>query len=177
MFEEYLQDSYEFLIEAERQTKDRHMREAQRYFRAAVFYASGAMEAFVNYLADSFAKAERTPSAQTLYLTDSATTFSSSKGLTTKREFHPLENKLRVLILRFAPQFDFESLPWNHFVEFKKLRDSLVHPRETEDERLPDEYKRHVRAGLKATIQIMNLIMKGMSGKPLRRQILDLIPD
>ena len=114
MFEEYLQDSYEFFIEGEREFNEQHQREAQRYFRAAVFYASGAMEAFVNYLAGSFAKAEKTPS-RTLYLTDAAIGLSNTKGVTT--EFHPLENKLRILILRFAPQFDFESLAWNHFVE------------------------------------------------------------
>lgn len=177
MFEEYLQDSYEFLLEAERQAKEGRPREAQRYFRAAIFYASGAMEAFVNYLADSFAKAETVPSPQTLYLTDLSIGFSASKGVTTKKEFHPLENKLRILIARFVTQFDFTSLPWNRFIEFKKLRDSLVHPKEHDDERLPDEYKKQVRAGLRATIQIMNQIIEGMSGKPLRKQILDLIPD
>lgn len=177
MFEEYLQDSYEFLLQAEKQTQEQRPREAQRYFRAAVFYASGAMEAFVNYLADSFVKAEEVPSPETLYLSDSSLGFSKSKGLIIKKEFHPLENKLRILIIRFVPQFDFQSLPWNHFVEFKTLRDSLVHPKESEDERPPDEYKKRVRAGLKANIQIMNEIIKGMSGKPLRKQILDLIPD
>src|SRR5437868_7095764 len=105
MFEEYLQDSYEFLLQAEKQAQEQHPREAQRYFRAAVFYASGAMEAFVNYLADSFAKAETVQSPETLYLSDSAIGFSKSKGLITKKEFHPLENKLRILIIRFVPQF------------------------------------------------------------------------
>ena len=62
-------------------------------------------------------------------------------------------------------------------MEFKKLRDALVHPKESEDERSPDEYKKEVRKGLKAIIQIMNEIIQGMMGKPLRKQILDLNPD
>ncbi|SRR6266481_2390163 len=177
MFEEYLQDSYEFLVQAEKLAQAQNPREAQRYFRGAVFYASGAMEAFVNYFGASFASAESTPSARTLYLTDKAIGFSSSKGVITKTEFHPLENKLRILIMRFVPHFNFDSLPWNHLMEFKKLRDALVHPKESEDERSPDEYKMEVRKGLKATIQIMNDIIQGMVGKPLRKQILDLIPN
>ena len=58
MFEEYLQDSYIFLSIAEEASKKPNEREARRYYRASVFYAAGAIEAFVNYIADSFAQAE-----------------------------------------------------------------------------------------------------------------------
>ena len=59
MFEEYLQDSHEFLSIAERVIKELkgNQRVARRYYRASIFYALGAIEAFVNYYADSFAKA------------------------------------------------------------------------------------------------------------------------
>jgi hypothetical protein len=171
MFEEYLQDSYEFLSSAEGLASRGATRESRRYFRAAIFYASGAIEAFVNYLADSFAKAKSLPEHEVLFLTDKALVFARNKGFTEKTEFHPLESKLRVLIGKFVPGFDFKGLIWNRFVEFKDLRDSLVHPRES------DDYKSKVRAGLKAIIELMNEIMKGMSGRPLRKQILDLIPE
>ena len=48
MFEEYLQDSNEFLSIAERALKASSEREASRYYRASVFYSAGAIEAFVN---------------------------------------------------------------------------------------------------------------------------------
>lgn len=177
MFEDYLQDSFEFLSEAERLVREAKEREAKRYFRAAVFYASAAMEAFVNYLADSFAKGQSIPEHEILYLNDSALAFAKSKGFVTKTEFHPLDNKLRLLISRFLPKFDFEGLAWNHFMEFKSMRDALVHSRDAEDERGLAEYRTKVRGGLNAIIQIMNEMMQGIFGKPLRKQILDLMPE
>src|SRR5689334_7612129 len=103
MFEDYLQDSFEFLSEAEKLMKEAKPREARRHFRAAVFYASAAMEAFVNYLGDSFAKGESIPEREILYLNDSNLVFAKNKGFVTKTEFHPLDIKLRLLISRFLP--------------------------------------------------------------------------
>ena len=177
MFEDYLRDSFEFLSEAERLMSETKAREARRYFRAAVFYASAAMEAFVNYVADSFAKGQSIPEREILYLNDSALVFAKTKGFVPKTEFHPLDNKLRLLISRFLPKFDFEGLAWNHFMEFKAMRDGLVHPRDAEDDRDVVEYRTKVRAGLKAIIQIMNEITQGIFGKPLRKQILVLVPE
>jgi hypothetical protein len=177
MFEDYLQDSHHFLAIAERTAKEGDTREARRYFRASVFCAFGAMEAFVNYLADSFGKAKSIPPHEILFLMDSALVFSKNKGFIEKTEFHRLEDKLRLLISKFVAGFDFDSLSWNKFKEFKDLRDSLVHSRDVEDERDPLDYKTRVRSGLRSIIEIMNNIAEGMSGRPLRRQILDLIPE
>ncbi|HWZ44765.1 MAG TPA: hypothetical protein VNW97_14920 [Candidatus Saccharimonadales bacterium] len=177
MFEDYLQDSYSFLSMAEDLVKAGNAYEARRYFRSSVFCTTAAMEAFVNYLADSFGKAQSIPSHEILFLTDKSLSFSRNKGFVERTEYHRLEDKLRLLIGKFLPAFDFKSLSWNRFMEFKDLRDSLVHPREMEDEREPAEYSARVRAGLKSIIEIMSNIMKGMAGRPLRKQILDLIPD
>ena len=177
MFEDYLQDSYEFLSAAEQFANDGAVRESKRYFRAAIFYASGAMEAFVNYLADSFAQAKSLPEHEVLFLTDKALVYAKNKGFVEKTEFHSVESKLRFLIGKFVPAFNFMNLSWNKFMEFKDLRDSLVHPRDLDDERTTAEYSSKVRAGLKAIIELMNEIMRGMSGRPLRKQILDLVPE
>jgi hypothetical protein len=177
MFEEYLQDAYEFLSVGERMSGNSNDREARRYFRASVFYAAGAMEAFVNYIADAFAKAGSITPHEISFLNDKALVFSVEKGLNEKNEFHKLEDKARLLIRKFSPTFDFQSITWIRFMEFKDFRDSLVHPRQIEDETATTDYRKKVRTGLKAIIEVMNVISQGMFQKPLRKQLLDLIPE
>ena len=62
-------------------------------------------------------------------------------------------------------------------MDFKKFRDSLVHPRQVDDETSLHEYQTTIRAGLRAIIELMNVISQGMFRKPLRRRLLDLIPE
>ena len=175
MFEDYLQDSYEFFSIASQSSDDRQSRQ---YFRASVFCAGAAIEAFLNYVADSFAQAENLPAHERAFLNDKMLFFSPKKMKTLERtEYHKLEDKLRVLIHRFLPSFDFNSPGWSGLMEFKKFRDSLVHPRKYEDETEILDYKVRVRAGISAILQIMNQISKGVFSMPLRRKLLDLIPE
>jgi hypothetical protein len=177
MFEEYLQDSYEFLSMANERAERSQEREARRYYRASVFYAAGAIEAFVNYIADSFAKAANIPPHEISFLNDKAVTFSVAKGLIEKTEYHRLDDKLRLLIQRFVPAFDFQSSTWSAFMQFRSFRDSLVHPRQAEDETGTSDYRKKVSAGLKAIIELMNSVSQGLFHRPLRKQLLDLIPE
>ena len=78
MFEEYLQDSYEFFILARQASKKSEERTARRYFRASVFYAAGAIEAFTNYIADSLAKAQTLSIHEISFLNDKALVFDAS---------------------------------------------------------------------------------------------------
>jgi hypothetical protein len=78
---------------------------------------------------------------------------------------------------KFVPDFNFQGITWVKFMEFKDFRDSLVHPRQVDDETQVDEYRKRVRNGLKAIIEIMDDISKGMFQRPLRKQLLDLIPE
>ena len=174
MFEEYLQDSYEFLVTAQKALNDR---EARRYYRASVFYAAGAIEAFLNYVADSFAKAESLTPYEIAFLNDKNLIFSVDKGLVEKVEFHRLDDKLRFLIRKFVSEFDFNNKTWFRLMEFKDFRDSLVHPRQSEDETKIVEYQMKVSVGLSAIIEIMNCISQGIFKQPLRKQLLDLIPE
>jgi hypothetical protein len=177
LFEDYLQDAYEFLNLAERFKQENDERAARRYYRAAVFYASGAMEAFVNYIADSFAHARSIPQYEIAFLNDRLISFSVDKGIFERTEFHKLDDKIRVLTGRFAPTFDYRSVGWNRFMEFKKFRDSLVHPRQVDDETSLAAYQKTIQEGLKSVIGIMNDISQGLWRKPLRKQLLDLIPE
>lgn len=176
MFEEYLQDAYDFLIIAEN-TPDTDERKARRYYRASVFYASGAIEAFLNYIADSFQQAESIDKHEISFLNDKAIVFSLSRGVHEKTEFHKIDEKLKLIIRKFSPMFDFQSVTWVRFMEFKEFRDSLVHPRQTEDDMLTTDYHKKVRAGVTAIIELMGVISNGVFQKPLRKKLLDLIPE
>ncbi len=177
MFEEYLQDSYEFLTIAARLAADSSDREARRYYRGAVFYAAGAIEAFINYLADSFAKAGSLSDHETSFLNDRVLVFSVDKGLHERGKYNSLDDKIKFLLRRFVSDFDFRSPRWVRFTEFKSFRDALVHPRQAEDETPLKDYDLKVRAGLKAVIEIMNQVSEDVLRKPLRRKLLDLIPE
>ena len=121
MFEEYLQDASDFLFIANEASKKGNPREARKYYRASVFYLAGATEAFLNFIADSFAKANKLPAHEIAFLNDKSLIFSPEKGTVIEKiEFHRLEDKLRVLINRFESDFDFQSKAWNWLMQFKK---------------------------------------------------------
>ena len=176
MFEEYLQDSNEFLSIAKEAFKASNEREARRYYRASVFYSAGAIEAFVNYIADSFAKAESLTAHETAFLNDKRLVFSIDKGLNERTEYHSIDDKLRLLLNKFVPSFDFGNVLWSNFMQFKNFRGSLVHPRQPEDKTEIVEYQTKVPTGLSSIIELMNCVSRGISQKPLRKQLLDLIP-
>jgi hypothetical protein len=92
-------------------------------------------------------------------------------------EYHRLEDKLRFLICKFVPDFDFAHTPcWSRLLEFKRLRDDLTHPRQDEDELDITEYKNKIETGLSSVIEIMNHLCVGIFRRPLRQKLVDLIP-
>ena len=176
MFEEYLQDAYEFLLIAQKSADER---EARRYYRAAAFYIAGAIESFLNYVAQSFAHAENLSAHEISFLNDKNLIYSPDKlKVLEKTEYHKIEDKLKVLIKRFLPTLDLGKTSWwSELQEFKNFRDSLVHPKKNEDETDIITYDQKTSSGLRATIQGMNEISKGIFDKPIRKQLLDLMPD
>jgi hypothetical protein len=178
MFEEYLQDAYEFFQAAKKSAETGDERAARRFYRAAVFYAFGAVEAFVNYIADSFAKAQSLLPHEIAFLNDKSLTFSTDKfALIERTDYHRLEDKLKMLIRKFVPGFSFNSKSWSRTMEFKDFRDSLLHPRQNDDETSINEYEKKLRRGMAGTIEIMNLVSKGIFKRPLRKKLLDLMPE
>lgn len=176
MFEEYLQDAYEFLKIAQN-CKDE--RKARRYYRAATFYIAGAIESFLNYVAESFAHAQNLTQHEIAFLNDKNLVFSPDKIAVIERiEFHKTEDKLKILIKKFLPNLDLRVTNWwRELQEFKDFRNSLVHPRLSEDETDNTTYNSKVTSGLRATILGMSEINQGIFGKPIRKQLLDLIPE
>ena len=179
MFEDYLQDAYEFFCAANEAANNSKEREAKRYFRASVFYTASAMEAFINYIGDSFSQAEKLSDHERAFLTDTQLVFDSTKGiLSTQIRYYSIDDKLKFLIRKFDPRYDIgKSKAWTSFIQFKVLRDSLVHPRQFDDEIKIDEYREKVQAGMFGTITLMNDISNGLFKRPLRNNILDLIPE
>jgi hypothetical protein len=179
MFEEYLQDAYEFFDIAQKASQEANERKARRYYRASVFYTAGAIEAFINYIADSFAMGEALSPHEIAFINDKSIYFSTRKfAIEEKTEFHRLEDKLKFLIKRFQPGFDFgASSEWSKLIEFKEFRDSLVHPRQYEDKTSTVEYQMKLRRGISGVIQVMNCLSRAIFKKDLRKQILDLIPE
>ena len=178
MFEEYLQDADCFFTRAGEAARSGNENDARSFYRASIFCASSAIEAYVNYIGDSFAKAKTLPPHEIAFLNDKAIYFSTDKGAAVeKSEFHKLDDKLRVLMRRFVADYDFNNTDWNGLMDFKKFRDSLVHPRQIEDETPLADYRKKIQKGLGGIIGVMNSVSKGIYKKPLRRQLLDLIPE
>lgn len=178
MFEEYLQDAHRFYEAASVAAGASQDREARRYFRAAVFYIAGSVEAFVNYLADAFQQAGNLTPHELAFLDDKIVVFSADKDQLIERvEFHSLEAKLRLLIRKFMPGYDFNCASWGNLMSFKHLRDSLTHPRQSEDGTTSQKYKTEVRKGMAGAIDVMSSVSMGILKKPLRQKILDLIPE
>ncbi|MGA2332089.1 MAG: hypothetical protein ABSG75_10035 [Syntrophales bacterium] len=134
------------------------------------------MRVFTNYIADSFAQAGSLSPIEIAFLDDKRLTFDKGKQIE-RIEFHSLDEKLRLLITMFVPSFDFGNAVWSRLMAFKDLRDSLVHPKRNDDEIDIVAYQNNVSIGLAAVIEIMNCLSQGIFRKPLRKRLLDLIPD
>ena len=54
MFEDYIQDAYSFYELAKAKTNTGDEREAKMFYRASVFCAASSLEAFVNFIGETF---------------------------------------------------------------------------------------------------------------------------
>lgn len=172
MFEDYLEDTFYF---ARRGFESEDDRDQVREFRAAVFTAASALEAFLNYVADGFEAGDGIEPYELALLQDRR--FALEQGefrVLNQTEFRRIEDKLRFLLKRFVPDFNVLTNPiWSHFASFKSLRDDITHPRDTKDlslKRISDELPR----GINAVIDLIDLLLSGIYGKRLRPRIREL---
>ncbi|MCB0497547.1 MAG: hypothetical protein KDC79_15495 [Cyclobacteriaceae bacterium] len=177
MFEDYLKDSKYFYEQASSEEGDEDL--SRRYFRAAVFCAASAMEAFINFIGSTIETAGTLEPNEIAYINDQVLEISPSKGLVeSKMKFNPIDGKIKFIIKRLNVDVSFESdVNWNHFKDFKKLRDRLVHPKDTEDEISVTEYQSKLKYGLNANIYLINKIAAKVFTKGLRKSLLDLTID
>lgn len=180
MFEDYLADATFFLSEARRTNQANDEEGARRNYRAAVIVGVAAMETFINYIAITFEAAgeKGLERYELALLLDKR--FGQDDGrfrIQERPQYSRLEDKLRFLIHRFAIGLNFgTSTEWEQFMRFKGLRDSLVHSKKDEDDTLLKDYESVCSRGIWASIQLMQLLSKGIFGKPLRAKLLDLVP-
>ncbi len=174
MFEDYLIDSSYFFKEANKRTSER---DKKRFYRASVFFAASCMEAFVNYLTDILEHSNTLNSFELNFLLDQKEIFDLNKFKVKKNiEFHNIENKLKFLIKTYIKDFNFKSKEWNDYLNFKDFRNKLVHPRILIDEIEIQDYKKEIKRGLTSIIYFINILLNGVLRKPLRKNLMDLIP-
>jgi hypothetical protein len=173
VFEDYLEDSYYFAVEAGKPIEERL---AKRYYRASVFYAASAIEAFVNYIGDFLVRGGHLAPYELALLTDKRFVLNNGRfELLERFEVHGIEEKLKFLIYKFDPSFDFGSFPvWSQYMVFKDFRNMIVHPSHEEDEIDIKEYEKKVRMGLKSIIEIIDYLCNRIIKKPLRKKIKEL---
>jgi hypothetical protein len=72
-----------------------------------------AVESFINYIGDTLAQGETFQPYEIAFLTDKKFGVSGRVFLILEEiEYHRLEDKLKFLICKFVPEFDFVSTPW-----------------------------------------------------------------
>ena len=172
MFDIYLEDAYEFYEQASHQEEDNV---SKRLYRASIFTLISAVESYVNYVSSSFEEAKTLEPYEEAFLTDKKISFEQNK-VVLKTEFYYLEQKIKFLLCKFNSEFDFNNVHWQRFVEVKKFRNKLVHPKNDEDVHDKNEYRAMAKDGLSGIVNILNEVNKAIYSKPMRRQILDLIP-
>jgi hypothetical protein len=178
VFEEYLQDSFAFVNKARELSAEGDERNSKRYYRAAIFYSISSIEAYINFLADTFEKGQSLTEHEIAFLSDKKFVFSPSRfQVEDQTEYHKLQEKLKFVIKRFLPEYDVNTPEWSYLIELKDLRDRLVHPKTHEDTILLEDYERVLTRGLMGGIKIMNEISIGVFNKPLRKKLIDLIPN
>ncbi|MBB5643990.1 hypothetical protein [Pedobacter cryoconitis] len=173
MFEDYIQDAYSFYNSALLATADR---EAKMYYRASVFCSASSLEAFVNFIGDTFLHSGNLDKLEVAYLNDKTLEVIPASGEIKERiKFNSIDNKLKLIIKKFGVTINVSSsTQWSNFMHFKDLRDSLIHAKDLSDERTAAQYKEAIKKGLNANIDIMNLISKAVFKRPLRTNLLDL---
>ena len=172
MYDIYIEDAYYLALKGKEAADDR---EKKRYFRASIFYSISAVEAFVNYVGDTLSKSKEFPPYEIAFLTDRR--FDITNGqfeILDIPRYQRLEDKLRFLLNKFVPTYDFNSSHWREFVEFKRFRDSLVHPRDSDDAISADEYGHRIEAGISSTLNLIDCLCKGIFGKGLRQGLREL---
>ena len=147
MFEQYLKDASYFFNEAENQ----HNKAS--YYRASIFHLASAVEAYVNYLADSFDHGDILDNRTEInFLNDRKEYVDSAKGNTQiQKKYNSVDDKLKFLVNRFNKSDSnlVNEACWSGYISFKKFRDELVHPKEGMPEIADEEYKSKTEKGLR----------------------------
>ena len=174
MFEQYLKDASYFYSAAENKENK------ASYYRASIFHLASAVEAYINYLAYSFDHGNFLKTTTEInFLNDRTEYVDAKKGrIKIQKKYYPVDDKLRFLVKHFSKENSnlIGNSCWSGYIEFKKFRDELVHPKEEMQDITDEEYKVITREGLRNTILLLDEISKSIFTDGLRPGILDYIP-
>jgi len=176
MFEDYIQDAFSFYGFAEAQAKIGKEREAKMYYRASIFCAASSLEAFVNFIGETFKQGDNLDKNEIAFLNDKILEISTNKAIIEeKTKFNPIDGKIKFILKKFNVPIDISTATqWRDFLEFKNLRDSIIHSKIVSDEKSLIEYQQSIKKGLNANIDIMNSISTTLFRKPIRKSLTDL---
>lgn len=178
MFEEYLKDTKYFVELARSSISSGDHESARRSYRVAAMIGMASLETFVNFIGSTFEQASSEGLAEyelALLLDRRFALQGGSFEVTDQIAYSRLEDKLKFLITKFSIRLDLaNNKEWGDFVELKKLRDSLVHSRNDQDDTPIRQYERVCPRGLVACVGLMNRLSRGIFKKPLRKKLLDL---
>lgn len=173
MFEDYLEDAYHLARQAKTSQNEAAKK---RYYRAAVLYSASAVEAFLNFIAETLETGNALEPFELAFLCDRRFGLNQGKFQALDSiEYHRIEDKLRMLLTKFRPQYDVTTEPsWSHLSELRGLRDGIVHPRGQDDEVTPEQYGKRLSRGMAAAIEVMDHLCQGIFNKRLRKKLRDL---
>lgn len=172
MYDVYIEDAYHLAVVG---TQEAEEKSRKRYYRAAIFYSVSAVEAFVNYVGETLSQGGKFPPYEIAFLIDKR--FDIVEGtfyIVDTPKYNRLEDKLRFLLNKFVGGYDFSNKGWADFMEFKRFRDTLVHPHDSADSYTAEEYESKLQRGINASLDLINLLCKGIFGKNLRKGLLEL---
>lgn len=133
-----LDDSKKFLIFARECSRKKENSLMLSYCRAVFFSAWSAMEGWINYISNSFAKTDHSLNEYEISFLIEKKIEVDEKGLikiVKQDEYHPTLKKLVFIFRRFGNNFDVKSLQpdlWKNLKEIEATRHSIVHPKDRE---------------------------------------------
>ena len=172
MFEDYLIDAAQFRNDAVSSTENSAIK---RNYRAAVFNLTSSIESYVFYQAIVLGMGQIADAEKAFLLDRQYALSGAGFTITNTPRYNPVDQKIKFLLAKFSPDVKIGSIrEWPKFLEFKKFRDKLTHPREEIDPYSIEDYKKQVQAGFLSVVTLMNLLSIGIYRKHLRQSLLDL---
>ncbi len=173
MFEIYLFDASRLIDLSKNCDKD----DEAIFLRSAIWHLTSAIEAYVNTLANGLENLSNYSETEISFLRDKKLEVIPTKGNVGDRtSYNPIKDKLKFLVKKHSIDSEkvFNTAAWSQYPNFKRFRDSLMHPNEDMEALELSEYKLQAKQGLIITVEMLQLLNKAIYHKDLRKGILDL---
>lgn len=174
MFQTYLRDSHYFFSKGLEDSNEK-----TAYMRAAIFHLASAVEAFVSKVAYALEEANTVSKDELDFLKDRKFRVDADTAVVNEESnFNAIDKKLRYLVNKYvnSPESVFRSNEWAEYLDFKRFRNELVHPKNVSEDFEFNKYNDAIEKGLRSTISLLNQISLSVYGEKFRKSITDLSP-